>query len=44
MLNFSEKELRYLLENTPDGIHIIDQKGDLVFFSKSFMNRPLAKY
>ena len=38
MLNFSEKELKYLLENTPDGIHIIDQKGDLIFFSKSFMN------
>ncbi|GMN88788.1 diguanylate cyclase [Francisella sciaenopsi] len=38
MLNFSEQELKCLLEDTPDGIHIIDQKGDLVFFSKSFMN------
>lgn len=38
MLNFSEQELKCLLEDTPDGIHIIDQKGNLVFFSKSFMN------
>lgn len=38
MLNFSEKELKYLLENTPDGIHIIDHKGNLIFYSESFMN------